>query len=56
MDWFLYDNGLRHERVKGEVVGVQFVSWKKNSPTHLTKTFKTDGSFKILYDYRYENS
>ena len=19
MDWFLYDNGLRHERVKGQV-------------------------------------
>ena len=23
MDWFLYDNGLRHERVKGPLAGLK---------------------------------
>ena len=24
MDWFLYDNGLRHERVKSELITSEF--------------------------------
>ena len=31
MDWFLYDNGLRHERVKSKVKILYEMSWSGRS-------------------------
>ena len=39
MDWFLYDNGLRHERVKGMSIIHQTKRSNKNGYSYLVLKF-----------------
>ena len=48
MDWFLYDNGLRHERVKKRIgLGIRFLVFLNISDQKIQETF-TDFSALIL--------
>ena len=52
MDWFLYDNGPRHERVKGKeqfVKNTTFGLGEKNDSSTTNKVFKNTNE--RTYDY-----
>ena len=39
MNWFLYDNGLRHERVKKQTISIGWNPWKLSLKTALQSMF-----------------
>ena len=48
MDWFLYDNGLRHERVKDEVIILCLIIFETRRISHL---FRSALFTKIIFGF-----
>ena len=48
LDWFLYDNGLRHERVKDEVIILCLIIFETRRISHL---FRSALFTKIIFGF-----
>ena len=54
MDWFLYDNGLRHERIKLIIwIFIKVFSWITLAQSYYKTCFKDVNSLHLIFSILY---